>query len=118
MPIAPVVFIVAAIALAPVAIAQNVGFLSGGPLERMNKEDVQLLTKNYLEALDSLPDGRTNAWRNPKTGHSGTATVQKSFERDGRKCRLLEFSNAADGLHGRGEFTFCKQPDGAWKIVS
>jgi surface antigen len=112
------VVIVAAFGLAPLALAQNVGFLRGGPMERMNREDVQLLTKNYVEALDKLPDGHTSAWLNPKTGHSGTATPQKSFERDGRKCRLVEFTNAADGLQGRSEFTFCKQPDGAWRIVS
>lgn len=112
------VLVTAAVALAPAAIAQNLGFLAGGPMARMNTQDVQLLTKNYLEALEKLPDGHTNAWLNSKTGHSGTATPQKSFARAGRKCRLIEFTNAADGLTGRSEFTFCKQPDGTWKIPS
>jgi surface antigen len=118
MSIARFGFIAAACTLASVALAQNLGFLAGGPMARMNTQDVQLLTKNYLEALEKLPDGHTNAWLNSKTGHSGTATPQKSFERAGRKCRLIEFTNAADGLTGRSEFTFCKQPDGAWKIPS
>jgi len=118
MPIARFILIAAAFALAPAAIAQNLGFLAGGPMERMNADDIRLLTKNYREALEKLPDGHTNAWLNSKTGHSGTATPQKSFERADRKCRLIEFTNAADGLTGRGEFTFCKQPDGAWKIPS
>jgi surface antigen len=119
MPVTRLVLVVAAaLALASVAAAQNIGFLVGGPMERMTQEDVRLLAKNYLDALDRLPDGHTNGWLNPKTGHSGTATPQKSFERGGRKCRLLEFTNAADGRSGRAEFTFCKQPDGAWKIVS
>jgi surface antigen len=117
MPVARLVLL-AAFAFAPVAVGQNVGFLRGDPMERMDKEDIALLTKNYVEALDKLPDGQTRAWRNPKTGHSGTATVQKSFERGGRKCRLIEFTNTAEGLQARSEFTFCKQPDGAWKIVS
>jgi surface antigen len=103
-------------ALAPAAFAQNVGFLAGGPMARMNGEDVRLLVKNYEDALNRLPDGHTNAWLNSKTGHSGTATPQQSFDRGGRKCRLVEFTNAADGLTGRSEFTFCRQPDGTWKI--
>jgi surface antigen len=112
------VLIAAAFALTPAATAQNLGFAAEGPLARMNAEDARLLTKNYVEALEKLPDGHTNAWLNPKTGHSGTATPQKSFERAGRKCRLIEFTNAAGGLTGRGEFTFCKQPDGTWRVPS
>ncbi len=100
------VLVAAAVALAPAAIAQNLGFLADGPMARMNSDDVRLLTKNYLDALEKLPDGHTNAWLNSKTGHSGTATPQKSFERAGRKCRLVEFTNAAGGLTGRSEVTF------------
>ncbi|MGH8578010.1 MAG: RT0821/Lpp0805 family surface protein [Gammaproteobacteria bacterium] len=115
MPVARFVLVAAACAIASVALAQNLGFLKGGPMEYMKPEDIQLLTKNYREALEKLPDGHTNAWLNSKTGHSGTATPQKSFQRSGRECRLLEFTNAAGGLTARSEFTFCKQPDGAWK---
>ncbi|MGH8565245.1 MAG: hypothetical protein ACREXW_14630 [Gammaproteobacteria bacterium] len=118
MPVARFVLVAAASAIASVALAQNLGFLEGGPMEHMNAEDIELLTKNYREALEKLPDGHTNAWLNSKTGHSGTATPRKSFQRRGRECRLLEFTNAADGLTVRSEFTFCKQPDGAWKIPS
>jgi surface antigen len=116
MHLARFVLVIAACTLAPAALAQNLGFLADAPMARMNAEDVRLLTQNYLEALDNLPDGHTNAWLNSKTGHSGTATPQKSFARAGRKCRLVEFTNAAGGLTGRGEFTFCKQPDGTWRI--
>jgi surface antigen len=118
MHLARFVLVIAACVLAPAALAQNLGFLAGGPMERMNTEDIRLLAKNYVEALEKLPDGHTNAWLNSKTGHSGTATPLKSFQRSGRKCRLVEFTNAADGLTGRSEFTFCKQPDGAWRIPS
>jgi surface antigen len=108
--------VAAAAALPAAAVAQNVGFLASGPMARMNTEDIKLLVKNYEDALNRLPDGHTNAWLNSKTGHSGTATPQQSFDRGGRKCRVVEFTNAADGLTGRSEFTFCKQRDGAWKI--
>jgi surface antigen len=118
MLIARLALVTAALALAPVAIAQNVGFLAGGPMERMTQEDIRLLAQNYRETLDKLPDGHTNTWVNAKTGHSGTSTALKSFEQRGLRCRLLELTTAADGLTGRGEVTFCRQPDGAWKAVS
>jgi len=118
MTITRCILVAVAVALAPAAIAQNVFFLEGGPMEHMDAEDIRLLTNNYREALEKLPDGQTNTWLNSKTGHSGTAKPQKSFTRAGRPCRIIEFTNAADGLTGRSEFTFCKQPDGAWKIPS
>ena len=107
----------AAFAVAHSAVAQ-LDFLRGGPMERMNKEDMRLLTDNYRQALEQLADGHTSTWTNPKTGHSGTATPQKTFQRKGQKCRVLEMTNAADGLTGASEYTFCKQAVGAWKIVS
>jgi len=96
------------------AAAQNIGFLRDAPISFMNKDDTALLTRNYQEALDSLPDGHTNAWSNPKTGHSGTATPLKTMKDAGRNCRLLEVTNSAGGQSGRSEWTFCKTKDG-WK---
>ena len=94
------VLVAAAVALAPAAIAQNVFFLEGGPMEDMDAEDIQLLTKNYREALEKLPDGHTNSWLNSKTGHSGTATPQKSFTRAGRPVPGHRVHERGRGPHG------------------
>jgi surface antigen len=101
--------------VAGTAAAQNLGFLRDAPIARMNREDTGMLTRNYQQALDSLPDGHTNAWTNPKTGSSGTATPLKTTKEKGMTCRLLEITNQAGGLSGRSELTFCKTKDG-WKI--
>jgi surface antigen len=112
-----VVLLVAALALTQAALAQNIGFARGGPMERMNKDDMKLLTDNYVKALEQAADGQISEWTNPKTGHSGSATPKKSFERAGQKCRLVELNNTAGGASGKSEFTFCKQASGEWKIV-
>ena len=100
--------------VAGTAAAQNLGFLKDSPVARMNREDTAMLARNYQQALDSLPDGHTNTWTNPKTGSSGTATPLKTMQEKGTTCRVLEMTNQAGGLSGRSEWTFCKTKDG-WK---
>jgi surface antigen len=100
--------------VAGTAAAQNLGFLQDSPVSRMNREDTAMLARNYQQALDSLPDGHTNTWTNPKTGSSGTAMPLKTMREKGTTCRLLEITNQAGGLSGRSEWTFCKTKDG-WR---
>ena len=96
------------------AAGQITTFLKDAPISFMNKEDTAMLVRNYQQALDSLPDGHTNAWTNPKTGHSGTATPLNTTKEKGMTCRLLEITNQAGGQTGRSEWTFCKTKEG-WK---
>ena len=92
----------------------NTAFLKDSPIERMSREDLNLLVKNYKQALDRNADGQASAWVNPKTGHSGTAKPLSTKVEQGTTCRRLEFTNQADGRTGRSAFTFCKV-GGAWK---
>jgi surface antigen len=111
--------LLAGVSLALVAgtAAAQFGFLRDSAMSFMNREDTQLLVRNYTQALDSLPDGHTSTWTNPKTGHSGTATPLSTTKQKGMTCRLLEITNHAGGKSGRSEFTFCKTKDG-WRIPS
>jgi surface antigen len=93
---------------------QRIGFMQDAPVSFMNREDTALLERNYREALDTLPDGYTNTWTNPKTGHSGTATPLRTTKEGGTTCRLLEITNHAGGQSGRTEWTFCKTKAG-WR---
>jgi surface antigen len=93
---------------------QTTTFLRDAPISFMNKEDTTLLVRNYQQALDSLPDGHTNAWANSKTGHSGTATPLKTMKEGGTTCRLIEITNNAGGQSGRSEWKFCKTKEG-WR---
>jgi surface antigen len=64
-----------------IAAGQTTTFMKDAPISFMNREDTAMLVRNYQQALDSLPDGHTNAWTNPKTGHSGTATPLRTMKR-------------------------------------
>ncbi|MGB8434137.1 MAG: RT0821/Lpp0805 family surface protein [Burkholderiales bacterium] len=96
------------------ALAQNSRFLRDAPISFMTREDNAMLLRNAEEALDSLPDGYTNGWLNPKTGHSGTATPLKPMKEQGSTCRLLEITNNAGSQSSRTEWTVCKTKDG-WR---
>jgi surface antigen len=98
------------------ALAQNLGFMRDSAMSFMNRDDVAMILKNYTLALDTLPDGHTTTWTNPKSGHSGTASPMKSFKEKGMDCRSLEMSNTAGGQTGRSELVFCKTSAG-WKAV-
>jgi hypothetical protein len=77
---APILLAASITLCAGATLAQNTRFLRDAPISFMTREDHAMLVRNYEEALDSLPDGYTNAWLNPKTGHSGTATPLKTMK--------------------------------------
>jgi surface antigen len=115
MPCIRILLVAVSIALCGgTALAQNSRFLRDAPISFMTREDNAMLLHNYEEALDSLPDGYTNAWLNPRTGHSGTATPLKTMKERGTTCRLLEITNNAGGRSGSSEWTFCRTKDG-WR---
>ena len=112
----PIHLVGASVALfAATAAAQTTTFLRDAPISFMNRDDTAMLVRNYTQALDTLPDGHTNTWTNPKTGATGTATPLKTMQQKGMTCRQLELTNHAGGQSGRSEWTFCKTKAG-WKI--
>jgi surface antigen len=96
----------------------NMRFLKDAPIDKMTREDTELMLKNSNEALSRNADGETSGWANPKTGASGTATPLRSFTQKGMKCREAQYTNHASGLNGGGKFTLCRVADGSWKLVS
>lgn len=98
------------------AVAQNLGFMSDSAMAFMNRDDVAMIQKNYMTALDTLADGHVSTWTNPKTRHSGTAEPTRSFKEKGMDCRSLRMTNTAGGQTGSSDFIFCKTGAG-WKAV-
>ena len=70
-------------------------------------------------AFESEPSGTTAAWTNPDTGHRGTVTPTRTFQRnDGTNCREFQQTIVVDGQVEEGYGTACRQADGSWSIVS
>jgi surface antigen len=97
--------------------ALNTQFLKETPYAKFSKEDKRLLMQSIDKALAESGDGQTTEWKNEVSGASGALTPQKSFERDGRKCREMEVRNRYKTLHGQGNFTFCQDKAGKWQLA-
>jgi surface antigen len=71
------------------------------------------------ETLEYEPVGRTGAWVNPDSGHSGTVTPRRTFEsRRGETCRDYETTVTIDGRTESATGTACRQRDGRWMIMN
>jgi surface antigen len=103
-------------AASPGAAAQFVGLLKGGPAELFDKADLNLFVDTAYKALDEGADNERLAWQNPENGHRGDMTVLKSFESQGRSCRLLRVRNEAQGRRSDMRHNLCKI-DGRWRLV-
>lgn len=102
--------------LSSAALAVNVFSIGDLPIRHMTDEDTDMLQAAVFGTLDRTPNGSTVRWENSKTGAHGDLTPRASFDRAGHSCRDLEVANSARGHDNRIVLTFCKQPDGEWKV--
>lgn len=103
------------------AIAAGVilGGLVGGAIgERLDQRDRQLQQQAAQRAFETSPAGQATTWHNPDSGHSGTITPTRTFQSNGRYCREFQQEITIGGQRQQGFGTACRQPDGAWQIVS
>jgi surface antigen len=103
--------------IAASAQAYDLQFLTKTPYANFSKEDKKLLMQNIDKALDEGKEGDTVAWNNDSTGAAGTITPEKSFERDGRKCRAVRIHNTFKTLKGEGSYNFCQDKNGKWQLA-
>ena len=67
----------------PAAIAASVigGMLVGGVVGNMlDQRDKQMAAEAAHRAMESAPTGRSVAWQNPDSGHSGTVTPTRTYQ--------------------------------------
>lgn len=96
--------------------AVNVFSVRDLPVRYMTDEDKDMLKAAVFGTLDQTKDGTTRRWENSKTGARGDLTPRASFTRAGQPCRDLEVANSARGHDNRIVLTFCKSPDGEWRV--
>ena len=102
---------------APVRIA---GRLLDGPyLIYLGSDDIARARRAAQNAFETTPSGQTSIWRNPANGHWGTVTPSRTFQdATGRYCRDYKQTVTVDGQEHQGNGTACREPDGAWRIMS
>lgn len=96
------------------------GALLGGLIGNMlDQRDKEMQAKAASQALERAQAGKTVAWQNPDSGHSGTVTPTRTYQTaQGTYCREYTQTVTIDGKKENSYGTACRQPDGSWKIVN
>ncbi len=102
--------------LAATAAGTLLGALAGASIARsMDTADNECLRR----ALEASPDQREVAWQNPDADAQYKVTPVRSYEnRAGRYCREYITEAVVGGRTEKVYGTACRQPDGAWQVVS
>lgn len=105
--------------LAAVAIGALGGaFLGGEAGKSLDRADRAYAQQTASRGLEYSPAGQSSVWRNPDSGHSGTFTPIRTYEREGRNCREYESTIQIGGQSEKAIGQACRRPDGTWEIVS
>ncbi len=94
------------------------GLLGGAIGNHLDQRDRELAAQASHRALESVPSGYAQSWRNPDSGHSGAITPTRTYQRaDGTPCREYRQSVQIDGGTHEAYGTACRAPDGTWRIT-
>lgn len=105
-------------------VAIGAGVLAGGLLgnrlaARLSCQDQRYHADTAQNAFESQRTGTTSTWINPDTGHAGSVTPTRTYQRaDGTNCREFTQTVDVDGRQEIGHGTACRQPDGTWHILA
>ena len=114
--------IAAAAGGSPAAIAASVigGILVGGVVGNLlDDRGKRLAAEAAHRAMESTPTGKSVAWRNPDSGHTGTVTPTRTYQTaKGNYCRDYQTTVVIEGKRERANGTACRQPDGSWRIAN
>jgi surface antigen len=93
------------------------GLIGGAVGDRMDAADRRDAQKAAQQALEKSPSGTAVAWHNPDSGHSGTVTPVRTYQKSGGQyCREYQQTISIGGKEHQAHGTACRQPDGNWKI--
>ncbi|MBE0626192.1 MAG: hypothetical protein IH606_15400 [Burkholderiales bacterium] len=108
--------LLAAVAAAPVA-ASNLGFMNDTPYTHFTKADHEIFNQALQGILKQGAAGESRKWSNPATKAGGELKVIKRFERGQMPCSRLSIANKAKGRSASGQYNFCEQASGEWKLA-
>ena len=94
------------------------GFLGNRIGAALDDEDKRRAYAAEMQALETGPSGAPVAWRNPDSGRYGNVVPGPMYQVNGAPCRQYTHTVYIDGQPQTQRGTACRDPDGAWTIVS
>jgi len=93
------------------------GALIGGLVGNvLDDRDKRMAAESRNRALETTPSGKSVAWNNPDSGHSGSVTPVRTYQSGGTYCREYQQTVTIGGKPEQSYGTACRQPDGSWKV--
>ncbi|HJP37756.1 MAG TPA: RT0821/Lpp0805 family surface protein [Gammaproteobacteria bacterium] len=99
------------------AIAQNISFLSKGPVAYLTDDERALLSTTLKRALENSADGESISWENPKSGNKGSIETIDTHEDLATTCRTIRAHTIAAGREGGGIYRLCRADDNTWRFA-
>jgi surface antigen len=105
-------------------VAIGAGVVAGGFLGNRLGSSMDCNDQNYHQqttqhALETQPAGTAASWNNPDSGHAGTVTPTRTYQRaDGTYCRDYEQTVEVDGQVELATGTACRESDGTWRAIN
>lgn len=85
----------------------------------LDRADMTYYNQAQQRALETSQPGQALPWNNPQSGNSGTFTPAGYYQNpNGQYCREFSQTVKVGGKTENAYGTACRQPDGAWQIVS
>jgi surface antigen len=103
--------------LTSAATAQNISFLSQGPIAYLDDDEKAMLSEALKHALEDSADGEDVVWDNPKSGHNGLIEILDTHEDYGTTCRTIRTRTTAGGREGGGVYRLCRADDNTWRFA-
>ena len=121
MPRVPTMLLFSGLALSAVPTQAQVNPFRGSTGAGLSSADFRMQEDagRRLVSHGSPANGATENWSNPKTGASGTVTVESTFHKKGMLCRKVNFASktAAQQDAITTVIDWCRTSHG-WRIVS
>jgi surface antigen len=89
-------------------------FLGGKIGQYMDRQDRMEMQR----ALETAPTGRAVTWKNPDNGNRYTVKPTRTYYTNQQPCREYVTNALIGGKSQQIYGKACRQPDGAWKVVS
>jgi surface antigen len=81
-------------------------------------DDTKIIMQVGADMLRNAADGESRPWSNPQTGHGGTITIVRTYQRSGMRCRDAHVRSSLGERTIAYVLPVCQIADGTWKIAS
>ncbi len=110
--------VVESVAIVPVPVVLA-ALVSDELATRLSRADQVALERTTQTTLESVPIGTESRWNNPESGHTGTVTPTRTFQRSsGQYCREFTQVVVIGGRRDETRGTASREADGSWRRVT